>query len=101
MLRRVILGTIAALALSASAGAPSALGHKYSSWFWGSIAAERSFETRYDVISVDCNGFGKYMRGRYGVRLYRHFDCYVLNYDGKKEYDELHVTGRRGFVVYD
>gem|GEM_PF-6355412 len=94
----IIVATIASISWSAPADA-----HNRSTWYWGSTRAELKYQEGYSVISVQCVGFGKFIRGEERVKLYRHFSCFAENenYEGSTEEDELHVTGRRGFVVYD
>ncbi len=66
------------------------------------------YDQNWDVGAYDatCLGFGKRIRndavssGR-NKWLYRHFDCIVELDDGTSDEDTLHVTGRRGFKLYE
>jgi hypothetical protein len=80
---------------------PSFASSHPTSWYWGEGRAEFKFETRYDVAFVTCIGYGRSIRGSRGGRLYKHFLCDVENWDGTREEDELHVLGKRRFIVYD
>ncbi len=92
---------VGAVALGVILAVPSASSGHRTSWYWSEGRADFKYETRYDVSFVSCSGFGRSIRGDDGGRLYKHFSCHVENWNGTREEDELHVLGRRKFVVYD
>ena len=97
MNRFLLMVAVVALALPASATA-----HNSHGWFWGARLAEQRliYSTDYTIYRARCFGFGQWIwSDDYTTKLYRHFDYFIRDSDGKAEII-LHVKGKRAFSIY-
>ncbi|HYF56027.1 MAG TPA: hypothetical protein VEA41_17375 [Salinarimonas sp.] len=94
----------AALAIVFLLAVPGVASGHPTSWYWSEDRAELKYLARYNgTEDVACAGWGHRIRSDDNPRLwlYKHFDCLAWYWDGDSDEDELHVLGRRRFVVYD
>jgi hypothetical protein len=98
----VLLLTIGLVA-SALAAVRPAQAHNSHGWYWARAEAE---DTIYDegfpwlprtefVEVVRCKGFGPSIRGQTGVKLFKHFRCYINTENEWIQYGLVfHVLGK-------
>jgi hypothetical protein len=109
------LATSALLVVGLTCLAPAGATAHSTSWYWTPALAESRAQVWYDnnwevgAFDAFCMGWGKRIRNKDASAgttapnrwMYRHFDCTMDLMDGTHEEDTLHVTGRRGFEMYE